>query len=481
MFLQETKTKRGGKTYISYLVRESFRTANGPRGRTICNLTHLPKEVRDMVGRALKGETLVPLSRLELNEIHSFGACLVMNDAAERFGLPSLLAPLSPRNASLVRAMIFGGLLFPPSVAPFLLESRRVRLAMYCGLDADQEAFGVMDLMGALRELDERWAEIRTLMTYSPHGEVHAIALYTSVRKDGEPEMGMVGMDAEGIPVPLAQEEEDPHETSLPAFLQQMARRPRTGAALLALDEDIAAGLQLESSGEQPFVIELGQATLAGVLRHLSQGQLSTFRSGALVEVRLRGERHIIEPVADAAGGTSAPAMRMGSLNELTSMTSGKSGAPAPRGSRPVTAPPQALRGVRTNVPPERLPGPVALEWARRAAGTRAAFSPVKIIIGAAGPGEEVNAWRNHQHLRFLTHWLRSQLAGEWHEKGESREVEEILRDLQEVHRATLSIAGVPIAHLATHPPDPISQLLTNLDLWPLFESHEEGKKERRG
>ena len=61
MFLQETKTKRGGKTYISYLVRESFRTADGPRGRTICNLTHLPKEVREMVGHALRGTALVPI------------------------------------------------------------------------------------------------------------------------------------------------------------------------------------------------------------------------------------------------------------------------------------------------------------------------------------------------------------------------------------------------------------------------------------
>jgi len=289
----------------------------------------------------------------------------------------------------------------------------------------------------------------------------------------------MVGMDAEGIPVPLAQEEEDPHETSLPAFLQQMARRPRTGAALLALDEDIAAGLQLESSGEQPFVIELGQATLAGVLRHLSQGQLSTFRSGALVEVRLRGERHIIEPVADAAGGTSAPAMRMGSLNELTSMTSGKSGArpPAARALSPPRPRPSAASAPMS--PPSASPA------RRPRVGKARRRHPRRLLPGQdhhrrRRPGEEVNAWRNHQHLRFLTHWLRSQLAGEWHEKGESREVEEILRDLQEVHRATLSIAGVPIAHLATHPPTPYPSSHKPGPL-ALFESHEEAKRRGEG
>ncbi len=118
MFLQETKTKRGGKTYISYLVRESFRTANGPRGRTICNLTHLPKEVRDLVGQALRGAALVPLEKLEVNNIHSCGGCVVLEEAARRYALPELLAPLSQRNAALVQAMVFGGLLFPPSMAP---------------------------------------------------------------------------------------------------------------------------------------------------------------------------------------------------------------------------------------------------------------------------------------------------------------------------------------------------------------------------
>jgi hypothetical protein len=42
MFVQATKSKRGNKTYVSYLVRESFRTPQGPRSRTVCiRLTNL--------------------------------------------------------------------------------------------------------------------------------------------------------------------------------------------------------------------------------------------------------------------------------------------------------------------------------------------------------------------------------------------------------------------------------------------------------
>jgi len=42
MFVQATKCKRGNTTYFTYLIRESFRTPQGPRSRTICNITALP-------------------------------------------------------------------------------------------------------------------------------------------------------------------------------------------------------------------------------------------------------------------------------------------------------------------------------------------------------------------------------------------------------------------------------------------------------
>ena len=38
MFVQATKSRRQNKTYVSYLVRESFRTSQGPRSRTVCNI-----------------------------------------------------------------------------------------------------------------------------------------------------------------------------------------------------------------------------------------------------------------------------------------------------------------------------------------------------------------------------------------------------------------------------------------------------------
>jgi len=481
VFLQETKTKRGGKTYISYLVRESFRTADGPRGRTICNLTHLPKEVRDMVGQALRGQSLVPLDRLEVNNIHSFGGCVVLADAGCRHGLPELLAPLAPRSGSLVRAMIFGGLLTAPSVAPFYLEARTARLAMFCGLDPEKERFDAADLTAALRELDERWPQVCGLLLRQTHTEARAITLFRTSQSGEHVETVALGMDAEGIPVPLMQEEGAKLEAGLEAFLQQAARQSKAGPPLLTLDEEMAARVHARRMKAQPYVVELGPETLASHLPRLNPSQLAhALRTGGPVEFRHHGERCILVSAdAPREAQTQEAQMRMGSLKELASMTaSGTADAPISSAPAPGGAPaPGAFHGVMTNVPLERLSAPVALEWAARARDSRAAFAPVQIVMGRPACGEGVLTWRNHRNLQFFTHWMRCRLHSEWSALGETRPVEDVLRDLQEVHRATLTVDDVVVRRLATHPSEAVSALLERLNLWPLFETSECGRK----
>ncbi len=59
MFVQTTPSKRGHKTYLTYLVRESFRTPQGPRSRTICNITGLPAEVLSGTLEAFRTERVL--------------------------------------------------------------------------------------------------------------------------------------------------------------------------------------------------------------------------------------------------------------------------------------------------------------------------------------------------------------------------------------------------------------------------------------
>src|SRR6266481_1301524 len=85
MFVQATKSRRQNKTYVSYLVRESFRTSQGPRSRTVSNISALPPEVCDLVAAALSGKTCVALEQIELSSALDYGGLAVLRDAWERF------------------------------------------------------------------------------------------------------------------------------------------------------------------------------------------------------------------------------------------------------------------------------------------------------------------------------------------------------------------------------------------------------------
>jgi hypothetical protein len=107
MFVQATKSKRGAKTYVSYLVRESFRTEQGPRSRTVCNISALPPAVRELVRAALAGKPCVPLEQLELSAALNYGGLAVLRDAWQRFGLERLVADIpNPRERSLLQALV---------------------------------------------------------------------------------------------------------------------------------------------------------------------------------------------------------------------------------------------------------------------------------------------------------------------------------------------------------------------------------------
>ena len=94
MFVQATKSTRNGKTYVTHQVRESFRTPKGPRSRTICNISNLPKEVRELIAARLRGEPVVPMHDLKLTAALDYGGLAVLDDAWRRFGLDRFLSGL---------------------------------------------------------------------------------------------------------------------------------------------------------------------------------------------------------------------------------------------------------------------------------------------------------------------------------------------------------------------------------------------------
>ena len=90
MFVQVTKSTRGDKVYHTYLVRESFRTAAGPRSRTVCNITALPPAVRQLVTDSLAGKRLLTADQIALRQALDYGGLAVLVEAWQNLGLGRL-------------------------------------------------------------------------------------------------------------------------------------------------------------------------------------------------------------------------------------------------------------------------------------------------------------------------------------------------------------------------------------------------------
>ena len=161
MFVQTTTSSRkNGKTYLSYLVRESFRTPDGPRSRTLCNITDLPAQTRDLVVASLKGQSFLPADQLQLHDALDYGGLAVLNDAWSRFHLADLFTDLgSPRQRGLLQAVIYSRLLFPCAKLSLAQKAEGTWLAQACGLEA-QESFNEDDIYTAMDQLNGHWVSL---------------------------------------------------------------------------------------------------------------------------------------------------------------------------------------------------------------------------------------------------------------------------------------------------------------------------------
>src|SRR5438067_8186418 len=59
MHVAKIERKHGNRTYVSYLLRQSYRQDGQVKHRTLGNLSHLPQRLIDLVRRSLQGETFL--------------------------------------------------------------------------------------------------------------------------------------------------------------------------------------------------------------------------------------------------------------------------------------------------------------------------------------------------------------------------------------------------------------------------------------
>src|SRR5216683_4889486 len=116
MHVAKIVRKHNGKTYVSYLLRRSYRDGDTVNHQTLGNLSHLPPRVLDIVQRSLQGEAfLAPGEAFRILATKPHGHVEAILTTLRKLGLEELLAVTPSRQRSLVVALIAQRILSPCS------------------------------------------------------------------------------------------------------------------------------------------------------------------------------------------------------------------------------------------------------------------------------------------------------------------------------------------------------------------------------
>lgn len=533
MFVQTTTSQRqGGRIYTSYLVRESYRTPEGPRSRTVCNITDLPEATRELVAASLKGQSFVPAQSVELHHALDYGGLAVLNQAWARFQMDRLLLAMgSPRQRKLLKAMIYARLLFPCAKLALKLQAQGTWLAQACGLPAE-ESFDEDDLYEAMDQMNGHWVKLEKDLYGQAFPNGLRLVLYdlTSTYFEGRGPRGLsayghsrdhrsdrpqiilaVATDAEGVPVHVGILQGNRADNStLQGLLHTLRRRFGIREATFVFDGGMSSQVNLEalSQAHLKFVTRLSTASLQSLLEEVPRDtQMQLGDRQQLVEIQHEGKRYVI------AGGhwrqkrdqerraarlqkaekelTRLAAVRRKKVNaqKLASQVGralqrlkahkyftyeiDAQGELKWARKPEVIEQEQQVDGwflLHTNQTVQECSSQQTLAHYKGLLEVEEAFCQVKSYLEV----RPVFHWRpdrvvNHVRLCFLAYWISARLGQEWRAKGESEEVPRILRKLQTIRLGTLQLGKKLCEKLMTQVPKEINAQLSKLGLANLF------------
>jgi transposase len=533
MFVQATRSRRQNKTYVSYLVRESFRTFEGPRSRTVCNISALPPEVRDLVAAALSGQTCVVLEQIELSHALDYGGLAVLREAWQRFGLEKLFAEVPQvRQRQLLQAIIFGRILFPCAKLALVEQASDTLLAAACGLCQQSETFDEDDLYEAMDALNGRWVPIEKKLYAEAFPQGVSLVLYdlTSVYFEGKGPEGLgaygysrdhredrpqillaVATDAQGVPIHLEVLRGNRADTTtLQGLLSTLQRRFGLQQAIFVFDNGMSSTLNLEAMRKEElhFVTRLSSTTLRELVAQLPQdAQPQLWDRTKLMELSVEGKRYVIaggeyRQKRDFARRTARLEKAERELKRLAAVRRKKPNAQKlasqvgrklqqlkahkyfqyqvdEKGqlqyqkNEELIQSEQNLDGLyllHTDLEGARCAKEQVLGNYKNLLAVEDAFCQLKSYMEV----RPVFHWRpdrvrNHVRLCFIAYWLCAKLTNEWRAKGETGEVQRILRQLQGIRVGTLKIGDQDSKRLLTQIPPKLNTLLGLLGLLPLF------------
>jgi transposase len=533
MFVQTTTCKHGKATYLTYLVRESFRTPNGPRSRTVCNITALPERTRDLIAHSLRGQTFVATDQVALTHTWSFGGLAVLRHAWDTLELDRLFSPLaSARQAGLLRAMIFGRILFPSAKLALVDRARGTLLASACGLDQATEDFDEDDLYAAMDELTGRWVVMEKQLYGEAFPAAVSLVLYdlTSVYFEGDGPLGLsqyghsrdhrsdrpqvllaVAADARGVPLHLEVLRGNRGDTTtLQGLLATLRRRFGIKEAVFVFDGGMSSKVNLEAMEAMglKYVTRLGAGLLDELLEGLPAEQApELWDRTQVMEIVRKGKRYVI------AGGPwrrqRDQQRRQARLDKAEAELKRLAAVPR-RKVNPQKLASQVGRALQrlkahkyfdyevdargqlqwsrktdliqseairdglyllgTNTSAEAIPGSGVLAHYKNLLEVEDAFCHLKSYLQVRPVHHRrPDRVRNHARICFLAYWLSAKLEMEWRQKDQTVEVHNLLRQLQSIRLGRLELGGETFKTMVTQVPKDLNDTLAKLDLLTLF------------
>jgi len=535
VFVQSTTSSRkNGKTYVSYLVRESFRTPDGPRSRTICNITGLPAQTRDLIVASLQGQNFLPADQVQLHDALDYGGLAVLNDAWSRFRLADLFTDLgSPRQRGLLQAVIYSRLLFPCAKLSLAQQAEGTWLAQACGLEVE-ESFDEDEIYAAMDQLNGHWVSLEKQLYERAFPQRVRLVLYdlTSVyfegrgpahlaryghsrdhRSDRRQIILAVATDPEGLPLHVSVLRGNRNDTqTLQGLLHTLRRRFGITEATFVFDGGMSSQINLEAmdAAHLGYVTRLSAATLHALVEELAlDQQLELGDRHKLMEITHQGRRYVIaggpwRQQRDQERRQSRIDKAEAELKRLAAVQRKK--VNVQKLASQVGRSLQRLKAhkyftyrvdaqghlqwerkhaliaqeaqqdgwylLQTNESVEQCSGEQVLGHYKGLLEVEEAFCELKSYLEVR-PIHHRRPDRvvNHVRLCFLAYWLSARLGGEWRAKGEREEVPRVLRHLQTIRVGSLQMGPDIHRTVMTQVPKTMNEQLQKLGLASLFAS----------
>jgi transposase len=304
-----------GKTYVSYLLRRSFRDGPHVKHQTLANLSHLPDRLIDLLRRSLQGEDLASVRQhFRITRSLPHGHVEAVLGTCRRLGLDTLLSAKPCPERDRVLAMIVARILFPSSKLATTRSWHQTTLAeeldvadadvddLYRALDWLQKRQPIIERKLARRHLAERTLVLYDVSSSFYEGRTCPLARYGHDR-DGKKGLPIIvyGLltDSAGRPIALDVYPGNTGDPStVPDQVEKLRERFGLERVVLVGDRGLLTETQLATLRQYPGLGWISALRSPSIRQLLADGHLqrSLFDAVNLAEItapEFPGERLI--------------------------------------------------------------------------------------------------------------------------------------------------------------------------------------------